>query len=43
MVEFKIEGKEMIKKVASCKGTSAVIYVPKAWHGHEVILILDGK
>lgn len=43
MVEFQITGKEMIAKGVKLQSTSGVIYVPKSWVGHRVIVILDGE
>ena len=43
MVEFNITGKEMITKEVKSQSSSGVIYVPRSWVGHKVIIILDGE
>jgi putative transposon-encoded protein len=43
MVEFKLEGKEMLRKAVSEHGNGGVIYVPKQWIGKSVVVILEGK
>jgi len=43
MAEFKVRGKEMLSKPVSKSGTGAVVYVPKAWLGRNVIIILEGE
>lgn len=42
MVEFRLKGKEMLMKTPTLVGTGAVIYVPKAWAGKKVAVILEG-
>jgi len=39
-IEFKVAGKEMVKKIARKHGDSSHVYVPKAWEGKEVVIIL---
>jgi hypothetical protein len=43
MVEFKIKGKQMMVKKPSRHGTGGVIYVPKAWIGKSVMVVLEGE
>ncbi len=43
MAKFEITGEEMIKKTVSKVGNGAVVYVPKAWAGKKVAIILGGK
>ncbi|KKW12592.1 MAG: hypothetical protein UY48_C0011G0039 [Candidatus Gottesmanbacteria bacterium GW2011_GWB1_49_7] len=43
MVEFKIQGKQMLTKRPSRHGTGGVVYVPKHWIGKSVIVILEGE
>lgn len=43
MVEFKIEGYEMIRKVPSKHGTGGIVYVPKSWIGKNVIVVLEDR
>ena len=42
-MEFKIEGVESREKVVAEGGTSGRIYLPKAWIGKTVIIILKGE
>jgi putative transposon-encoded protein len=43
MVQFKIDGKEMVKKTVGRHGTGGIVYCPKAWVGKQVIVILEGE
>ena len=43
MVEFKIEGQEMLIKIVGKHGTGGIVYAPKSWIGKKVIIILEGK
>ena len=43
MVEFKVKGKQMIEKTVGKIGTGGIVYVPKAWIGQKVLIILDGE
>ena len=39
-MEFKVEGIEAREKIVAEGGTSGRVYLPKAWVGKEVIVIL---
>ena len=41
-MQFKLEGKDMVRKVAARTGGGAHVFVPKKWTGKEVIAILVG-
>lgn len=39
-MKFEIEGENMVKKTVRRGGNSGHIYVPKAWMGKEVVVVL---
>lgn len=41
MVEYRLNGREQIIKEVKRQSTSGIIYLPKAWIGHKVAVILD--
>ncbi len=43
MVEFKVQGKELIRKTVRSQGTGGVVYCRKEWIGKEVVVILEGE
>lgn len=40
-VEFKLKGQQLIEKTVGVHGTGGIVYVPKAWRGKKVYLILE--
>ncbi len=41
-IQMKMEGYEVIEKIAQVGGNSARIYVPKKWEGKKVRAVLIG-
>jgi len=41
LVEYILKGREQIIKEVKKQSTSGIIYLPKAWVGHKVAIILD--
>jgi len=42
-IDMKLKGYEAVEKVAQAGGNSARVYVPKAWQGKKVKVILLEK
>jgi len=40
-VEFKLKGLQLIEKTVGRHGTGGIVYVPRAWIGQKVYLILE--
>jgi len=40
-IEFKVIGVEMLRKEPSEQGAGGIVYVPRKWVGHSVVLILE--
>ena len=43
MVNYEILGKECRGKIVKKQGSSGVVYLPKSWVGHGVLVVLDGE
>lgn len=43
MVEFRVKGKQLITKTVGKHGTGGIVYVPIAWLGKKVSVILEGE
>ena len=43
MAEFRVKGKQMITKIVGKQGTGGIVYIPKAWIGKQVAVILEGE
>jgi putative transposon-encoded protein len=43
MAEFRVKGEQLMTKIVGKHGTGGIVYVPKAWIGRKVSVILEGE